>query len=101
MLGFASLFLVYVNQSEKRFALADLFKFKDKVIWYVNAGIIVILMLVIYTPVGQDSAGTVPLGLDALTVALGIAFVSTIWWEFVKLLKYILKKNTLFKGFDQ
>ena len=101
VLGFASLFLVYVNQSEKRFALADLFKFKDKVIWYVNAGIIVILMLVIYTPVGQDSAGTVPLGLDALTVALGIAFVSTIWWEFVKLLKYILKKNTLFKGFDQ
>jgi len=92
VLGFASLLLVYVNQSEKRFAFGDLLKFRDKVVWYVNGGIIAILALVIYTPVGQNYAKTVPLGFDVLGIALALAVVSTLWWEIVKLVRFLLKK---------
>ena len=93
VVGFASLFLVYVNQSEKRFALVDMFKFKDKVIWYVNAGILAVWLLVIYTPFGQNYAKTVPLGVGMVGMAIGLAFVSTFWWEIVKLFSNRTKKD--------
>ena len=93
VLGFASLFLVYVNQSEKRYALSGIFKFSDRVMWYVNIGIVGILFLVIYTPIGQNYVKTIPLGLNMVALAIGIAFVSTFWWEVVKLVNKLVKKS--------
>ncbi|MEI6131949.1 MAG: cation-translocating P-type ATPase [Bacillota bacterium] len=94
VLGVASLLLVYVNRSEKRFAFSDLFKFNDKVVWYVNSGIIAILALVIYTPVGNSYAKTVALGPEVLGFAFALAFASTFWWEIVKLIRYFLRSGS-------
>ena len=93
VLGFSSLFLVYVNRSEKRFAFDDLLRFKDKVIWFVNGGIVLILMLVIYTPFGSSYVKTVPLSIGSVALAIGIAFAATFWWEIVKLFRYLARKR--------
>lgn len=87
ILGFANLFLVYVNQSEKGNAFAAIFKLKDKVIWYINIGIIAALALVIYLPAGNDIVKTVPLSASQVLIAIGLAAASTCWWEIVKVLK--------------
>ena len=65
ILGVSNLFLVYVNQSEKGSAFAGIVKFKDKVIWYINAGIIAALALITYLPAGNAIAKTVPLDAGA------------------------------------
>ena len=36
----ANLFLVYVNQSDREVTIKNLFRFKDKVMFYVNLGIL-------------------------------------------------------------
>ncbi len=87
--GFANLFLVYVNQSEKETALAGIFKFKDKVVWYVNVGIIAALALAIYLPAGNSVAKTVPLNGMQVISAIGLAAASTFWWELAKALKKV------------
>lgn len=87
VLGFANLFLVYVNQSEKGAAFAGIFKLKDKVIWYVNIGIIAALALVIYLPSGNAIVKTVPLNGMHVISAIGLAAAATFWWELVKVFK--------------
>lgn len=87
ILGFANLFLVYVNQSEKGTAFAGIFKLKDKVIWYVNIGIIAALALVTYLPAGNAIAKTVPLNAGQVLVAIALAAAATFWWEIIKMLK--------------
>lgn len=84
VLGFSNLFLVYVNQSQKSFALPNIFRFKDKVVWYVNSGIIAALALVTYLPAGNNIAKTVPLSLQQAAGAIGLAVAATFWWELVK-----------------
>jgi len=84
ILGFANLFLVYVNQSEKGSAFASIIKLKDKVIWYVNIGIIAALALVTYLPAGNAVVKTVPLNASQVLTAIGLAAVSIFWWEIVK-----------------
>lgn len=87
ILGFANLFLVYVNQSEKGAAFVGIFKLKDKVILYVNIGIIAALALVTYLPVGNSIAKTVPLNVGQVFIAISLAAAATFWWELVKLFK--------------
>ncbi len=87
VLGFANLFLVYVNKSEKLGAFVGIFKRKDKVVWYVNAGIIAALALVTYLPAANSIVKTVPLGVGPLFAAIGLAALATFWWEIVKLFK--------------
>ena len=91
--GFANLFLVYVNQSERNFSGANMLNMlQDKVIWGVNLGIILALTVVIYLPFGNIIAKTMPLSLEQLLIAIGIAAGSTFWWEIVKIFKR-LKSN--------
>jgi Ca2+-transporting ATPase len=82
--GFANLFLVYVNQSKTGFAIKSIFKFRDKVIWYVNIAVISALALVVYTPYGNLIVKTMPLSAAQAGLAIGLAILATFWWETVK-----------------
>ncbi|MDP4090506.1 MAG: cation-translocating P-type ATPase, partial [Bacillota bacterium] len=83
----SNLFLVYVNQSEKTFAFNGMLTNKDKVMMYVNIGIIIALGLIIYLPAGNMIAKTAPLSALELLSAAAAAAVSTLWWEIVKVFK--------------
>ena len=84
---FANLFLVYVNQSEKIFAISSFIKTKDKVLWCINIVIVLALAMVIYSPFGNQLAKTEPLSAIQLFGSFAIAAVATLWWELVKLFK--------------
>jgi Ca2+-transporting ATPase len=83
----ANLFLVFVNQSEKTLAFQGIFTGYDQVILWVNAGITLALGAIVYLPFGNAIAKTAPLQLFPLFFAVGIAAISTLWWELVKIVK--------------
>jgi len=101
VLGFANLFLVYVNQSIKSSAIISMFKFRDKVVWYVNLGIIAALLLVTYLPAANSIAQTSPLNAAQFFCAIGIAAVSTLWWELVKIFKNRRNTRKVVKQYGQ
>ena len=84
VLVFSNLFLVYINQSNKQFALAMLLKWRDKVIILVNAAIFAALALIVYLPAGNAVAKTMPLSFNEAAAAIGLAALATLWWELVK-----------------
>ncbi len=84
VIGFSNLFLVYINQSNKQFAVAALLKWRDKVIILVNAAIVAALALIIYLPAGNAAAKTMPLSFNEVAAAIGLAALATLWWELVK-----------------
>ena len=94
LLGFANLFLVYVNQSEKEFAVAMLLKWHDKVIILVNVVIFTALALIIYLPAGNAVAKTMPLSLVEVASAIGLAALATLWWELVKAFRMIFSGSS-------
>lgn len=83
----ANLFLVYVNQSNREMTIANLFRFKDKVMFYVNVAILTGLALVIYLPIAQTVVKTTALSFSQILAAIGVAFMATAWWEIVKLVQ--------------
>ena len=101
VLGFANLFLVYVNQSIKGSAILSMFKFKDKVVWYVNLSIIAALLLVTYLPAVNNIAQTSPLNAANIFCAIGIAAVSTFWWELIKVIRNRRISNKSEKQYGQ
>jgi Ca2+-transporting ATPase len=85
---FANLFLVYVNHSHISLAISGFLRsIKDKVMWAINGGVLIMLALIIYLPAANSIAKTEPLSLVQILLALGIASVCTLWWEIVKLIK--------------
>lgn len=87
ILMISNLFLVYVNQSEKSFAFNGMFVNKDKLMTYVNLGIVAAIGLILYLPAGNFIAKTKPLSALELLVAVAAAGIATLWWEIVKLFK--------------
>lgn len=85
----SNLFLVQVNSSDRDFALRSFMRLaKDKVMWAVNIITIFGLCIILYTPINTF------LKLEALSAAqfftcLGIAALSVLWFELVKLVKKI------------
>lgn len=83
----SNLFLVQVNSSNHDFAIKSMVNLaKDKVMWAVNFITIAGLCAILYTPANHF------LKLEALSAAqfftcLGIAAVSVLWYELVKLVK--------------
>ena len=81
---FANLFLVQVNSSDRDHAFHSAVRLvKDKVMWFVNIGTVVLLAVILYTPISGY------LKLSALSggqilLALGLAAVSVFWYEIVK-----------------
>lgn len=95
---FANLFLVQVNSSDRELAVSSVRKLaKDKVMWIVNAVLILGSILLIYTPLNKY------LLLSALSaklyfLSLGLGFVSVIWYEFVKIIAKLKERNHIRKN---
>lgn len=86
----ANLFLVQVNSSNYDYAYTTMkYLIKDKVIWIVNFGTILGILLMLYTPLNK-ALNLAPLSLVQLFEAFGIAAISVLWYEFVKLGKKII-----------
>lgn len=88
VLVFANLFIVYVNQSNRILAIKGIKNFiKDKVVLYVNGGILIMLAVIIYLPAANSIVKTMPMSIKQLLLALVIASISTLWWEVIKVIK--------------
>ena len=83
----ANLFLVHVNSSSYDFAFQSIIRLaKDKVMWGVSIGTFAGLLLILYTPL-CGILKLAPLSASQFFLAMGIAAVSVLWYEFVKLVK--------------
>ncbi|MBU3098271.1 MULTISPECIES: cation-translocating P-type ATPase [Clostridium] len=92
----ANILLVQVNSSNSEFAIKSFIKLrKDKVMWGISLGTIGGLLVILYTPL-CDFLKLAPLSLSQFMIAVAIAVVSVIWYEFVKLVKCIRKKNRIY-----
>ncbi|KJU72656.1 cation-translocating P-type ATPase [Clostridium baratii] len=83
----SNILLVYVNSSNTEFAYQS-FKIliKDKVMWAVNAGTVIGLLLIMYTPIA-GFLKLAPLGIKELIIVISISIVAVMWYEIVKILK--------------
>jgi len=89
----ANILLVQVNSSDSGFAISSFIKcLKDKVMWAVNLGTIVGLLLILYTPI-CGFLKLAPLSLNQFILAVSIASASVIWYELIKVIKYFNKNN--------
>jgi Ca2+-transporting ATPase len=89
----ANLFLVQVNSSYYEFAFQSMIRLaKDKVMWGVYIGTVTGLLLILYTPL-CGVLKLAPLSASQFFLAMGIAAVSVLWYEIVKLVKKINSFN--------
>lgn len=87
----ANVLLVHVNSSNSDFAAKSFVKLlKDKVMWAVSLGTIAGLIIILYTPLSSFLKLT-PLSLKQFILATLIAVTSVVWYELVKVGKYIKK----------
>jgi len=88
----ANVLLVQVNSSNTEFAVKSFFRLiKDKVMWAVNLGTIIGIIVMLYTPLSGFLKLT-PLSLNQLMLAIAIAVASVIWYEFIKVFKGLFHK---------
>ena len=89
----ANVLLVQVNSSNSEFAVKTFIKLiKDKVMWTVNLGTIIGLIVILYTPL-CGFLKLAPLSLSQFILATGISVASVMWYELVKIIKCIRKKQ--------
>jgi Ca2+-transporting ATPase len=88
----ANLFLVQVNSSNSDFAFRSFKRLiGDRVMWAVNIGTLMGLMIIVYTPV-YGFLKLYPLTFVQLLLVVGIAMLSVIWYEGVKLVNRLWVK---------
>ncbi len=81
----SNLFLVQVNSSDHDYAFKSVARLaKDKVMWAVNFGTLVMLGVILYSPL-NGLLKLAPLSVTLLFNAVGIAVIAVFWYEFVKL----------------
>ena len=83
----ANLFLVQVNSSDYDnifYSIRQLLN--DKVMWAVNAGTVILLAVILYSPLA-GLLKLAPLSALQMLTALGLAASSVLWYELVKLTK--------------
>jgi Ca2+-transporting ATPase len=89
----ANLFLVQVNSSDHDFVFHSVKRLiKDKVMWAVNIGTIVLLALILYSPI-SGFLKLAPLSGQQLLLSFLLAAVSVLWFELVKFVKKIVAKK--------
>jgi len=87
----ANVLLVQVNSSDSDFAIQSFMRLiKDKVMWGVSLGTIIGLLVILYTPLCVFLK-LAPLSISQLMLAVSIAVASVIWYEVLKVVKYIKK----------
>ncbi len=91
----ANLFLVQVNSSNYDNAFKSMkYLIKDKVMWAVIIGTVAGLLLMLYTPLNRI-LNLAPLSLSQFFIAIGIAAISVLWYEIVKIFSNMnLSKNS-------
>lgn len=88
---FSNLFLVQVNSSERDFAIQSIARLvKDQVMWVVNIGTIIMILVILYTPL-SDFVKLSPLSAGQFLCSVGIAGAAVFWYEIVKLLNRLRK----------
>lgn len=86
----ANIFLVQVNSSESDTTWHVLKRlFQDKVIWLSNLAVLLLVLLMLYTPL-NSFLKLEPLSLPQLLSALLIAALAVFWYDLVKLLRAAL-----------
>lgn len=97
----SNLLLVQVNSSNTEFAVRSFIKLiKDKVMWTVNVGTILGVIIIIYSPLNTFLKLS-PLSFNQLGLVCGISVIAVMWYELVKLAKYFNEKvckNKIIKG---
>ncbi|KUK52570.1 MAG: ATPase, P-type (Transporting), HAD superfamily, subfamily IC [Desulfotomaculum sp. 46_296] len=93
----ANFFLVQVNSSNYDSVIHSMIRLaKDKVMWFVFAGTVAGLLLILYTPL-SGILKLAPLSWGQLFSAAGIAAVSVLWYEIVKIFKKLRRQCNLIK----
>ncbi|MBW6410076.1 cation-translocating P-type ATPase [Clostridium weizhouense] len=88
----ANLFLVQVNSSDSVFVLQSMkYLIKDKIMWVVNIGTILGILIILYTPLNVFLK-LAPLNIGQFLLSFGIAGVSVLWYEVVKFIKKIYSR---------
>ncbi|MTK10197.1 MAG: cation-translocating P-type ATPase [Hungatella sp.] len=83
----ANLFLVQVNSSDYDNIFCSIRQLlNDKVMWAVNAGTVILLAVILYSPLA-GLLKLAPLSALQMLTALGLAAASVLWYELVKLTK--------------
>ena len=83
----ANLFLVQVNSSDYNNIFCSIRQLlNDKVMWAVNAGTVILLAVILYSPLA-GLLKLAPLSALQMLTALGLAAASVLWYELVKLTK--------------
>lgn len=83
----SNILLVYVNSSNTELAYQSFKKLiKDKVMWVVNGGTIIGLLLIMYTPI-SGFLKLAPLGIKELIIVIFISIIAVMWYEIVKVLR--------------
>lgn len=86
----ANLLLVQVNSSDHDCFLRSLHRLaKDKVMWVANIGTVAMMLIILYTPLSGVLKLTAP-STPQLLMAFGLATISVLWYEIVKLIKRIM-----------
>ena len=85
----SNIILVQVNSSDNDFAYKSfMINIKDRVMWIVNIGTILGILLIVYTPISSFLKLTV-LSFNQLLMAVVISIIAVMWYEFVKIIKRI------------
>jgi Ca2+-transporting ATPase len=91
----ANVLLIQVNSSNSEFAVKSFTRLlRDKVMWAGALGTILGLILILYTPLSK-LVKLVPLSLEQFLTATGIAAAAVLWYELVKMIKYLRKRSLL------
>ncbi len=89
----ANLFLVQVNSSDSEFVYKVFGKLiKDKVMLAITFGTIIGIGVILYSPL-NIYLKLAPLSITDLGLVILISFISVFWYELVKLINKIFKKN--------
>lgn len=87
----SNLLLVLVNSSDTDFVIQSFFRLiRDRVMWLVVLGTIGGLLIIFYTPLCEFFK-LAPLSTGQFVLSIGIACVAVLWYEVVKLVKFIMK----------
>lgn len=91
----SNVLLVQVNSSNTQFAYRTFMQqIKDKVMWMVIFGTMAGLLIMIYTPL-NGFLKLAPLTINQLLLSVALSCIAVLWYELVKLVKYIGIKNNI------
>ncbi len=84
-LSFGSLFLVYVDSSDILPAYKVFWKnIKDKVVWMINGGIVLMLLAAVYVPGLNEMMKFAPISVKEFASCVLLAGVAVFWYDLVK-----------------